>query len=632
MNQTLTNPVLVLPDWSGQPAHQMLAPRFTGHTLPSVSASAELIVGDAIIALSADDALSRELAQRLTVSLDGLGDGAFAIVPQDRRLYVLGGNKRGLLHGLAELLNRAQVHKGVLTWSAGEMRETPALPLNYYWTWDHSTNWWLMADGQQETGCNNHYTKTADDFIRDYKLLIDHCVRTRVGGIVIWGFIRDAHGGIAASQEICRYAADRGIRILPGVGTSVYGGVYYGSDDSTDTTAHPLNAKCFVRTHPKAGLVEESGSLSTLYPCPTHPSTINWLKQCADWLFSTFEIGGVNVEHGDFIVCYCDRCTAARKDQRQAGYFSTMQLANTPFIDQALRIKPDAWITYATYTGFAPDPSPERGYLPPRTWHTAEPWRIHGADPEFAHDLDPRSICQWTLTRMVNQQQRPLAEWLDNGQPASMLHNDHWPADHQPPTRRNVGFIHQGSQWSSQGVYLKGLPCDRYSLQISCIKEACLRASRANITGVSIHGEVSNRCIPYSLNYLAHTYFSYHPEASLRQFGRDVLSPILTDGLSDNAHGSASEGNARSDAKDNSGKNVEDGKSVGEQFVEWLARAEPGNCTADELKKIEEFFLAAIRRTATRSASVTPARYWRWLRFAAEPGQWVAAQVFQISA
>lgn len=477
----------------------------------------------------------------------------------------------------------------------------PALPRNYYWTWDHSTNWWLTAQGQQESGCNNLYTKTADDFIRDYKLLVDHCVLMRVGAIVIWGFCRDAHGGVAASQEVCNYAVERGIRIMPGVGTSAYGGVYYVSDNETDAADNPLTAKAFVRTHPEAGLVDKESKLSNLYPCPMHPRTVEWLKECARWLFGNFRIGGVNIEHGDFFVCYCDRCKAARKGQRQPGYFSTMTLANQPFIDEALRLQPDAWITYATYTGFAPDKEMETGYMPQEAWRVTEPWRLHGANPEFATELDQRSLCQWTLTEMVNRQQVPLSAWLDDGRPQAMLRSEHWPSGIKPPTRRSVGFLHQGSQWCGYGPHPEGLTA-RYSLQISCIKEACLRAFEAGLEGVSIHGEVSTRCVQYEMNYLAHSYFSHRPSATLREFGRDCLGPIL-----------GSEAN-------------------GERFVELLAKAEAGGCSAEDLKELDKNLSDSLRDVQTRGSVITPSRYWRWLRAAAVPGQWNSAQMYQLTA
>jgi hypothetical protein len=597
----LHQPTLLLPDWPGQPAQQIVNARIRSRVLPSTPGVTTSLQGPAIIALAADDALSRALAEKLSVRWNELSEGAFAILPQQKRLLVLGGDKRGLLSGLTTLLDEARIQGDSIEWSGGERWERPALPRNYYWTWDHSTNWWLQSEGQQETGCNNLYTKSADDFVRDYKLLVDHCVRTRVGGIVIWGFVRDAHGGVAASQEVCNYAADRGVRILPGVGTSVYGGVYYVSDQAADAATHPLTAKSFVRDHPQAGMIEQDDKVSTLYPCPTHPATIAWLKECAAWLFGTFRIGGVNLEHGDFVVCHCERCSTARRGQRQAAYFSTMQLANQPFMDEALRLRPDAWITYATYTGFAPDPTPETGFMPAKDWGSQEAWRIHGENPEFVRDLDARSICQWTLTQMVHEKQLPLASWLEDGSPAAMSRSDHWPAGHKPPTHRSVGFVHQGSQWDSRGSYPDG-SLGRYSVQISCIKEACLRAAKTGLEGVSIHGEISTRCIPYALNYLAFTHFSYHPEASLREFGRAMLGPIL---------GSAADG---------------------ERFVEWLAKAEAGGCSPDELKQLDKHVADSLRTVAAQGAGLTPARCWRWLRIAAVPGQWASAQVYQVGA
>jgi hypothetical protein len=232
---------------------------------------------------------------------------------------------------------------------------------------------------------------------------------------------------------------------------------------------------------------------------------------------------------------------------------------------------------------------------------TNESWRIHGANPEFVQILDPRSLCQWTLTNMIHEQQLPLVTWLEDGTPEAMRCSDRWPADHKPPTTRSIGFVHQGSQWDTRGAYPQG-SLARYTVQISCIKEACLRACQAGFEGVSIHGEISTRCIPYALNYLAFTYFSYHPEASLREFGRVMLGPILGD------------------------------ESYGERFVEWLAKAEAGQCSPKELEAIEKCLADAIHLPRIHGGSVTPSRYWRWLRVAAVPGQWSAAQVYQVTA
>ena len=79
-------------------------------------------------------------------------------------------------------------------------RPQPALPSSYFWTWDHSTNWVLDDPGLVTFGCHNKYLKRAETFIEDYRRLSDLAAGLGVNGIVIWGFLRDSHGGIEAGN------------------------------------------------------------------------------------------------------------------------------------------------------------------------------------------------------------------------------------------------------------------------------------------------------------------------------------------------------------------------------------------------------------------------------------------------
>jgi hypothetical protein len=276
-----------------------------------------------------------------------------------------------------------------------------------------------------------------------------------------------------------------------------------------------------------------------------------------------------------------------------------MTLAHKPFVTEAFKLCPDAWITYATYVGFVPQPYGKTKSEAGRNWWGLESWRMGCSDPEFGEQLDPRAICQWTLTQMIHGRQAPLAEWLDEGRPEIMRDAEHWPSGLRPPTARNVGFIHQGSQWTGTKPTGTGT---RYKVQLSAIKEACLRATESGLEGVAIHGEVSSRCIPYELNYLGHAYFSRHPDATLRQFGIHCLGPILG------------------------------GESAGERFVELLARAEAGICNAQDLGDIERREAEAFEHLWRSGGRNAPLRYWRWLLAAATPGHWGDAQVYQLSA
>ncbi len=602
----LKNPIIILPDWHGQPAQQMMASRFKGKFLPAIPSVTCFLSSDSIIGLAASDDLCKALGKELGVNWMKLSEGEFAIVPQadKRRVLVLGADKRSLLAGLARFSKMSQVdEKNTVIWSHGEIVERCAMPRSYYWTWDHATNWLLSSEGVQEWGCNNMYARTTEDFIQDFKLLVDHCVVNSIGGIAIWGFCRDSHGGVAASQEICNYADDRGIRILPGVGTSCYGGVVYSSDHPQEGSMHPLTAKRFVETHPDAGMVLKDGTRSPLYPCPTHPKTARWLAECAQWLYSTFRIGGVNLEHGDYYVCRCRRCRSGWIRQKQPGYFKTMTEAHRPFVDEAMKIAPDSWITYATYTGYAPVKfNVDWSEYGDRVATVHEYWRLGcTVAPEFAKEMDPRTLCQWTLTWMLHEKQRPLSEWLDDGKAATLRSSPHWAAKWKPPTRRNIGFFHQGSQVWVTPPHPAGMNC-RYSLQLSCIKEACLHGYHDGMEGFCIEGEVSTRCIQQHLNYLALSFFARYPEASLREFGAQCLGLVL------------------------------DGKKEGERFVELLVRAEAGTCTEEERAEIKKTAWHGMFPLKIRPEELARTRFWHWLQYACQPGQWDAAQVYQITA
>ena len=68
--------------------------------------------------------------------------------------------------------------------------------------------------------------------------------RNRIPAVVVYGMFRDSHGGVEAAQALCRYANERGVRILPGVAINAYGGIYREGD-------HPFNLATWLRKHPE---------------------------------------------------------------------------------------------------------------------------------------------------------------------------------------------------------------------------------------------------------------------------------------------------------------------------------------------------------------------------------------------
>lgn len=292
---------------------------------------------------------------------------------------------------------------------------------------------------------------------------------------------------------------------MPGFGTTWYGGAYYEGE-------HPYHLQVFLQKHPDARMLDKDGRPvaedGEYGACPLHPAYQDWLRESLQWLYREFEIGGINLENGDFLVDYHPLTQAVRQqwpaDDPEEFFFQAVSYR------QALEVLadklPTSLATYATYTGFC------------YTEEVVQNVGMGKRPPAMFEVLPAQAICQWTLTGMVRERALPLTAYLDAGAPAEVFDNPTWPADARPAGKRGVGFIHQGSEWSTPG---------RYDCVVGTIKEACLRGHRAGLEGVVIHGEVTNRHIPWALNYLAFSHFIHWPEDTIRDFGRKTLSQVL---------------------------------------------------------------------------------------------------------
>ena len=220
------------------------------------------------------------------------------------------------------------------------------------------------------------------------------------------------------------------------------------------------------------------------------------LASAAGWLFREFRIGGANLENGDYLVCYCSRCRKLQAQQPadDPAFWHHQCLGYAPVLKAIEGHLQDKLVTWATYKGFLPG-----GHGTARDSGAS----MDCLRPTLVDKLPKTAVAQWTLSSMVRRPPLPLAKYLDNGVPEDALANQNWPSALKPPTVRSVGFLHQGSQWASP---------PRYEQVISTIKEGCLRAYRAGLEGVSIHGEVSSMHVPWALNYLA---FSHSRSAAI---------------------------------------------------------------------------------------------------------------------
>lgn len=309
------------------------------------------------------------------------------------------------------------------------------------------------------------YQKSKDAFLLDYKRLIDYACKHKFDGIVIWGFLRDVHGGTIYSKELCRYAVEREVGIMPGVGTYHYGGYFFEG-------SHRYNLSTFLQKHPEFQAVGKDGNKEEAI-CPSKEGWQRWLREGMRWLYETFEIKGVNIESNEGALCHCKDCKRAREeweeDDPDSHKIDFLQMK--PAVEAALEINPNSWVTYATYIGF------DR--------------KIMENPPKFVKLLPDNAIAQWTLTHML----------------------DKWPEGVRAPTKRSTAYGHFNGHIST-------------GFDVAIIKDLCRRSIESGMEGVLIYGERPDANVHSEVNYLAFEEFSSDPDLSLEEFAKKCLTPL----------------------------------------------------------------------------------------------------------
>jgi hypothetical protein len=388
-------------------------------------------------------------------------------------LILAGGGRDGSQYAVVDLFQGKLQHAGQNVWLASlDAREIPRFRYRWFWNWDNRMDWGgpgelgsVMAHGDGP----NKNTKKPEAFLIDGKHCIDYMADHKWNGLILWGFLRDSHGGIEASRELCRYAAHRGVRILPGVGTSGYTGYYYEGDNE-------FNGDTWLAMHPELRAIGKDGKPHQV-PCPSKKENQKWLDRGAEWLFGNFEIGGVNLEMGDFFVCYCDDCKQARAaiESSEPDYYKDMAISHSVTLATMRKLAPEAWLSYATYTGY-----------------TAE---MVQTPPKFLSMIPDDAVCQWTLSKMVKKP---------------------WDASIRPLAKHNIGYLH----WCNVP---SGTAHDFY---LSEVQMVCRQAAAAGFEGLDTYGELSNEQPNVEISYLAWETFLWNPEMTLEEFADQRLAPL----------------------------------------------------------------------------------------------------------
>ncbi|MDQ2683880.1 MAG: hypothetical protein M3Y37_10175 [Chloroflexota bacterium] len=468
-----------------------------------------------------------------------------------------GGPFSGVIYGVEELVQRQLGADASL--QVGTIEQAPGLPYRTWWNWDHTTNWDVTQIGVQEIGVMNPYHKPPDGFLADFKRAVDFMSRNRIAAITIFGFLRESHGGIEAAQELCRYANERGVRIMPGVAINAYGGVVWEME-------HEFNLATWLRKHPHLaaemerppGFQIQDLGFPLFFPrgdysvrgCPSKPENQQWMEDGIAWLAETFDLGGINIEAGDYGVCGCAECNArraAREDAaRRDGYAESWSHADMAdfyprLYDAALSRRPNAWIY---------------------------------------------SEIQWD-NLLDAEAQKPLRSLPEGGIYQHTTNRSYWKrimAEMTPdyaaalPTKINVFRTQFNCQWNGDHR------TERYRFNGKDFAEQAKKAAEVGFQGLTIWGEPSSYVTSTELSYLAYARFTWDPTLTWGRFMAEDVAPRVG------------------------------GEAAAERYIEMLE-------ILDAVPFLDETMLNRIRSEAISHSAATAgdvSRRWLWLAESAQ--------------
>jgi len=334
-----------------------------------------------------------------------------------------------------------------------------------FYTWDHSTNWDLGQPGIRLGGCHEPYDKPPGAFVEDYTRLIDFMAALGLNHVIIWGALRDAHGGAEALRRLVDYGSANGVRVAPGVGVNCYGGTYYEGDSE-------FSLPNLLRRRPDLAAVDEEGNprIDAANPrrsiaCPRKEEVVAWTLRSMRWLMETVGPTAIHFETGDYGVCHCPACSKTGPRGKRVSDEDMAEIM-PPVVAEVRSFGTDCWLSYNHYTGYTRE--------------------MMDRKPAFAREIPDDVICKWGVSWMLAPElTRPPEQGWDRTE--SML------SDLRPPTATNMAHLHFATGWWNCSP--------RGTLEIARFFEGVPLIKQVGFQGLCTHGEESDMNPAHELNY-----------------------------------------------------------------------------------------------------------------------------------
>jgi hypothetical protein len=374
-----------------------------------------------------------------------------------------------------------------------------SINLRLLWTWDHCVQWTAARAGTHDWGASNEYSGNAEDFVREYSLMLRWCGQNGIEGVVAWGLLRDQHGGVEAAKRLCDVADEAGVKLLAGIGLNAYGGAYYEGDSPWSLANH-------LQAHPELYALNEAGEPHILRPgsfmpqpmihaCPSRPENMKHMVESLRWLMEAVPLGGVQVEAGDTGVCQCTLCRDRR--QHPSSWLSWEDMAHTyaPAAEAVWSVRADALVVLETYS----NPTPHDGEDAPGFGGGLPHWA-----PACLEQFPSGGHIQWVCDQYIP----PTSRW-------------EWTAAGVAPAgfAGNVMRCHLATWWRQRGE----------ELSVDWLALMAQKSMAHGFDGLSIFGEKSPFRTGCELNYLALADYGSagNPAADLDSFLGRVAGPLL---------------------------------------------------------------------------------------------------------
>ncbi len=444
--------------------------------------------------------LSRQAFKSLGYSMNWklLTEGSFVLKTFRKsgktQVFVAGKDRIGTLYAVHELKNyylRIEMGRVLLNelslvarahlkyrWLKNLGSDTPKLP-------GAGGNIIAESGSESDTASDGALGGLRPDF-SEIKKMLDFMSQHRLNGLVQKDFLANAEAATADSQELCRYANERGIGILPVISLG-----YQAALVSSSSANSRFNLNAWLKNHPELRAMDQKGNFLDHALCPEKSENRNWYREGLKWVYENFKIGGIQLELTSQFVCYSEDCKRARQSMggNDPDYYKDMARLVTFMADEIHKLDASLWVGLATNTGFDFDSVRKPTRYSPFEGQFYTPY-----PPEFVKLIPDFVVYQWSLVPMFD--------------------NNVWPSPFVAPGKDNMGYLHWGDTATKT----------HKQLFFKRIQEITHHTISSNLKGLALAVEEPSTLSNAELNYLVFSEYAFNPATDAEDFFRYKLS------------------------------------------------------------------------------------------------------------